>query len=232
MNYKKGYLYRYVVLGIVLFIAWYWMEYPFIVYRDTQDILPLLMGTHGGYGYYLIIASVLMTINIFFVDMDIDLFDLKNICRHTREDYLKNQFKRTVVCTFMNTLCYVTIQFVCSIFFSGVDSIKIHKLYIVFPLYFISVYLVMLFGATLFLLIYAINKNRYFSAVIVVAYNIFIAFYGKSGWMYGNLTIEDKIVTGESVSYISWTVYLLINILSVMLVYTILEEIYRRKDIL
>lgn len=232
MNYSKGFL-RYGILFIVYMLLWYWMEMDFILYpSENFELLYLIVGTHGGYGYFLLIASVILLVYLFFVNDAIKPFSINLLSRVDRAMGLRLVTRRIAVTSIGYSCIYVLVQIINVTVVVDNSTLLQYHFYSVMPLYFVAVMCILLFGGMLFLLAYVISRNNYLSMIIVVCINMVIAYYGKTDILYGGLTVVDNMIRQIPTNVSIWSIYQMINVCIVAAIYFVTEEIYRKKDIL
>ncbi|MBQ8043212.1 MAG: hypothetical protein IJ272_03555 [Clostridia bacterium] len=231
MNYSKGF-FRYGILFIIYMLLWYWIEKEFILYPSEEfELLYLIVGTHGGYGYFLLIASVILLVHLFFVNDDIKPFSVNLLSRVDRVKGLRLVIHKIVVTSIVHSFIYVLVQIINVTVVVDDSTLLQYHFYSVMPMYFVAVTSVLLFGGMLFLLAYVISRNNYLSMIIVVCVNMFIAYYGRTDILYGGLSVVDNMIRQIQTNVPIWAIYQMINVCIVVGIYYITEEIYRKKDI-
>ncbi len=231
MNYSKGF-FRYGILFIIYMLLWYWMEKDFILYPSEEfELLYLIVGTHGGYGYFLLIASVILLVHLFFVNDDIKPFSVNLLSRVDRVKGLRLVIHKIVVTSIVHSFIYVLVQIINVTVVVDDSTLLQYHFYSIMPMYFVAVTSVLLFGGMLFLLAYVISRNNYLSMIIVVCVNMFIAYYGRTDILYGGLSVVDNMIRQIQTNVPIWAIYQMINVCIVVGIYYIIEEIYRKKDI-
>ncbi|MBQ9700906.1 MAG: hypothetical protein IJV71_09845, partial [Lachnospiraceae bacterium] len=219
-------------LFIIYMLLWYWIEKEFILYPSEEfELLYLIVGTHGGYGYFLLIASVILLVHLFFVNDDIKPFSVNLLSRVDRVKGLRLVIHKIVVTSIVHSFIYVLVQIINVTVVVDDSTLLQYHFYSVMPMYFVAVTSVLLFGGMLFLLAYVISRNNYLSMIIVVCVNMFIAYYGRTDILYGGLSVVDNMIRQIQTNVPIWAIYQMINVCIVVGIYYITEEIYRKKDI-
>lgn len=231
MNYSKG-LFRYGMLFVVYMLLWYWMEMDFILYPSEEfELLYLIVGTHGGYGYFLLIASVILLVHLFFVNDAIKPFSVNLLSRVDRVRGLRLVTRKIVVTSIVHSFIYVLVQIINVTVVVDNSILLQYYFYSVMLMYFVAVTSILMFGSMLFLLVYVISRNNYLSMIIVVCINMVVAYYGRTDILYVGLTVVDNMIRQIPTNVPIWIIYQMINVCIVVGIYYITEEIYRKKDI-
>lgn len=231
MSYSRK-IWKYGIVFIVYMVLWYWVERDFILYESPNfELLYLIVGTHGGYGYFLWISSVFLLVYLFITGKEVNPFSINLLSRVYRKKGMRVLTYNMAKIALAYAFVYIFVQIINVTIVIGFERLLEFNFYPVMGLYFVAITNVFLFGGMLFLLLYIITRNNYLSMIITVCINMVISYYGKTDILYGGLSVIDNMTMGTTTNIFTWTIWQMINVCVIIGIYFVTEEIYRKKDI-
>lgn len=230
MNYRNTI--NYLIITVIFAVLWYMLEGKFLDSLHGYELLCILVGTHGGYGYYLTISTVFMLIHLYLVNNDIAPFSVSLLARKERSKALGVCLKNITIDSVLFALSYVSVPvlFVC-IYVDSTILVDL-KFYTIMFMYFIALNSIFLFGAMIYLMMHIMTKKTYLSMAVSVVLNIGIAYFSNSDILYGGLSVVDRMTQILPINAMEWGANQLINFLIIGIIYVVASDIYRKKDVL
>lgn len=226
MSYKEK-IFQYLGLIGLFAILWQWLDRHYLYNRDKTDIFPLIVGTHGGYGYYFLLASVFMVLFLLLLAKEVKPFSLEIVSRAGRQKTFAMCFRQLVKSSLGYAFIYVMIQVIYVLIYVDWNLLMEKNFFFIMVLYGIAVSMILDFGGMIYLLMEILSENFVLSLLIAVGVNMVLAYFNKSVVLYGGLVIIDEM----TVDFI-WWLSELINLCIIGILYFITQSVYFKKDIL
>ena len=192
MNYKEK-IVKYVGLIGLFAILWQWLNRHYLYIEDKVDIFSLLIGTHGGYGYYLLLASIFMVLFLLILTKEVKLFDLAIVSRVGRQKAFWMYFCKLMKLSFGYAIIYVIIQVFYVLIYVDWKILVENNFFMIMILYTVAVSMILGFGGMIYFLVEILSKKFVLSLLISVGINMGLAYFNKSVILYGGLSIVDEM---------------------------------------
>lgn len=229
MNYRK--LCIYMCVCIMHICYWCMLENKFLDIYDGYNLLFAIVGTHGGYGFFLTISTVFMLIHLILVSNNLSPFSIHLLSRKNRVNALNICYKKLVIGSVVYAFLYEVVQVIFIWLLIDFNLlIEIHFFKVMF-MHFVAIALIFMFGASIYLLFYIKINNKYMAILISVAINVSIAYFTNTKILYGGIEVIDKMTRLQAINIIEWLIYQIINILIIVMIYAVTEEVYKKRDI-
>lgn len=229
--YYKGKIIQYIGLMAIFAVIWYWLEKNFLQIKEQYDIFSLIVGTHGGYGYYLLLASVFMIVFLLILAKTTNPYSITEVSRLGRKDAFKRCFFEVVKTSLSYTFIYVSVQVAYVLIYVDWEELIAAKFFFVMMMYYVAVFSILSFGGICYLILYIVFQNSILSMLVTVAISMILAYFGKGEILYGGLTVVDKMAAGVNINLLIWLMNQIINFCIIGVMYIIAESIYYKKDI-
>lgn len=229
MNYRSRII-QYGVIGILFAAAWYWWERGALI-GPLEDRFPVLVGTHGGYGYYVSIASVFLLIHLFLLGKQIQPFSELLVSRIGRMGAMKILFRELIKGSLLYGFVYVMVEVVLVCVHVDMEQLLQVNFFFIMLMYYIVLIILFTFGGLCFLLLDVVLHRSYMAMFITVAANMLMAYFGRSGLFYGGMVIIDQMTRGLEINWLAWGLNQMVNVCIIAILYVVAEEVYRRRDI-
>lgn len=226
MNYKEK-IVKYIGLTGLFAILWQWLNRHYLSIQDKTDIFSLLIGTHGGYGYYLLLASIFMVLFLLMLTKEVKLFDLAIVSRVGRQKVFCMYFCKLMKLSFGYAITYVIVQVFYALIYVDWKILVENNFFMIMILYTVAVSMILGFGGMVYFLVEILSKKFVLSLLISVGINMGLAYFNKSVILYGGLAIVDEMEVG-----IIWILSELVNLCIIGILYFITQAIYFKKDLL
>lgn len=230
MNYK-GKIIQYIGLMAIFAVIWYWLEKKFLHNQEHYDIFSLIVGTHGGYGYYMLLASVFMIVFFLILAKTTNPYSITEVSRLGRKNAFKRCFCEVVKTSLSYTFIYVSVQVIYVLIYVDWEQLIAAKFFIVMMMYYIAVFSILCFGGSCYLVLYIVFRNTILSMLLTVTISMILAYFGDGEILYGGLTVVDKMIEGANINLLIWLINQIINFCIIGVMYIIGESIYYKKDI-
>lgn len=229
MNYRN--IKSYMLVLCIYTIMWYGLDYNKLGEFQGYDRFEAITGTSSGYGYFIIIASIVACICMILADRQINPFSMNRLSRQERQAVFRHMAFTAIKCVFIHTLIYVGVQMIYTCIYIDSDILYNAGYFLIMPLYGLALFTIFNINAMVYIAFYICTKHSYIGIIIVVAANLFIAYKARWEIIYGGISIVDDMVFGNSINIASFLIYQLINLCIAGMIYVLADELYKRKDI-
>lgn len=228
----KVHLKNYLSIAAICLFLWYFLEKELLQMVERKERLFVLVGTHGGYGYYLTVASVFVFLYLVFLRDMVQPFSVYGVISGGRSRHMFFCFKQLLFHSVLYSCIYVLVQILgVAVLVEWKQLVQSH-FFIVMILYIISLILIFTFTGVCYLGIYILTKQVVLSMIITVAIQMTLAFWGKTGLLYGGITIVDVIPTRIGIYEVVWFLNRIMDGCIIGFLYIFIKCIYEKKDIL
>ena len=229
MSYRN--IKSYVLVLCIYIIMWYGLDYYKLDEFEGYDKFEAITGTSSGYGYFIIVSSIVACICMILADRQINPFSMNRLLRQERQTVFRYMAITAIKCVFIHILIYVGVQMICTCIYIDLDILFNAGYFLILPLYGLSLFTIFTINAMFYLAFYICAKHSYIGIIVVVAVNLFIAYKTRWEIIYGGIKIVDDMVFGASINIASFLIYQFINLCIAGMMYIVSDELYKRKDI-
>lgn len=228
MSYRN--IKSYISVLCIYIIMWYGLDYYKLDEFEGYDKFKAIAGTSSGYGYFIIVSSIVACICMILADRQINPFSMNRLMRLERQEVFRHMMLTEAKCVFDHTLIYVGVQMMCTCIYIDFDILYNAGFFLIIPLYGLALFTIFIINAAVYLLFYICTKHSYIGIIIVVAANLFIAYKTRWKIIYGGISIVDDMVFGNPINIAGFLLYQLINLCIAGIIYIVACELYKRKD--
>lgn len=228
----KVHLKKYLSMAAICLFLWYFLEKGFLQMVERKERLFVLVGTHGGYGYYLTIASVFVFLYLVFLRDMVQPFSVYGVISGGRSRHMFLCFKQLFFHSVLYSCIYALVQILGVVFLVEWKELVRSHFFMVMILYIISLISIFTFAGVCYLGIYIFTKRVVLSMIITIAIQMAIAFFGKTDLLYGGITIVDVMPTRIGIHEIVWFLNRIMDGCIIGFLYIFIKRIYEKKDIL
>lgn len=203
---------------------------------STKDVLGALLGTAGGYTYYVIIATVVLIGALFIINDSVSINSVNCLLRRGRSYCLKENLvsaSRSLLVYVAGYVCIPVIYY-CISDFKGL--ISDYKFLPIMFLFMFGIYEVFLIYMLLYFYIGSFCKRSY-TAIVMVAVISFLMIMviqkriiGQE-ILYGAISIIE-VLTGVDVNIYRWFMFRAMDLCILSVIYILVSDRYKRMDVL
>ncbi len=221
-----------VVLTFIFMVCWYIFDERSLNCTNRDELYYCLVGSHGGYGYFLYIASIYMILFLMIIDYVNTSFSISSLSRIGRISNFNRNCRNNIVIAIVYSCVYVAVEICAVIKYIGIKKLIDNKFFEVMLFYTIAISVIYIFASMCYMLLRMFVKYPFLVIIIIVAFNMFIAYFYKASRLYGATDIIDKKSLGTYVDIAIWCLNELIVLCIIGVLYIFTKSIYEKKDIL
>lgn len=227
-----------IAVEVIALVAFWIFSIPSMYsINDFGNILPLMIGTSGGYTYHIGVAGLILPIFLFVTGWRFSLYDDILIVRYGRIKNIKNNVKNMMLDMLIYVCIYVAVPIIYYFVMSPSDFIRDKEFQVYILLYLLALYIVSIFLALIYIDLCCFMKKSYIALAVTIVFGYILSellpkhLIGNNV-LFGGTSVIDILKKDLEINPVMWLVYRLIDIVLIAIVYVHTVEHYRQMDIM